>query len=280
MVAYILLSCFVIAGYSWWIESRFLRVRRERVRDLSHRILLVTDLHIGWYSAGWWLRLRKRQFAKLRSLQPDIILIGGDIIDSNDRYLPAAAELIRELASWGAPVYAVLGNHDHDYKSATAAGVKDMLEQAGVVLLQNETAQLANHTVVGITDLEHDQTYSNTTSKESWRQRATELPWYQELNCEEPVIMFTHNPDGVWLPGDPRPKIVLAGHTHGGQMLPLQPLYKVVRRFLPKGSFGLWAGRRECNGSTLIVSRGVGSSSILSRFLCPAEVVLIEGKKA
>ena len=108
------------------------------------------------------------------------------------------------------------------------------------------------------------------------------MDWNRHFDGERPEllrIMLAHNPDSVYLPGLD-PDVVLAGHTHGGQVFLLDWLAPYFHRFLypflPGGSFVTRAGRFELNNRSLFVSRGIECSTLPLRLLRVPEATVIE----
>jgi predicted MPP superfamily phosphohydrolase len=95
---------------------------------------------------------------------------------------------------------------------------------------------------------------------------------FSDLPPDVPAVLLSHRPDAVLHPAARRFDLVLAGHTHGGQVaVPgLGPLLR--HSALPRRRA---AGRSEAGGQVLVVSRGLGTSHLPVRFWCRPEVVRI-----
>src|SRR6185503_2271809 len=170
------------------------------------RIAVISDIHID----NWFITEKKLRtiVERTNQLQPDLIVILGDYMSGNgwvkhrvepDVFGPILKDLHAPLG-----VYSVLGNHDWWYSGVK---VRRGLEQNGIKVLENEAAQVdvrgTSLWLVGLADLwTRPQRISETLAK---------VPEGQ------PVIVLTHNPD--IFPNVPqRVQLVLAGHTHGGQV--------------------------------------------------------------
>jgi predicted MPP superfamily phosphohydrolase len=192
---------------------------------------------------------------------------------------------MQQFTNFGVPIYAVLGNHDHDFGSINPLQVVEPLTKAGVTLLRNKAVSVqlphANFLLVGADDLETTSKYhaKNTfPSPQEYALRAKRLTFLEKISDHKsdlPIILLGHNPDSVYLPLYKQPFLALAGHTHGGQVIFLQWFTRILYRFLPQGSFTTWAGRKKIGNTTLLVSRGFGGSALPVRFLCPPEVIEI-----
>jgi uncharacterized protein len=170
---------------------------------------------------------------------------------------PIAAELGRLQANLA--TLAVLGNHDWWYDGPR---VNRALTAAHLTVLENRAISLSFRGkpfwVGGVGDS---------------RTRHTDMAkTLRSVETDDPVILITHNPD-VFPTVPERVSLMLAGHTHGGQVnLPL------VGRLIVPSRYGqrYAAGHIVEGGRHLFVSTGIGTSIIPVRFRVPPEIVLLE----
>jgi predicted MPP superfamily phosphohydrolase len=199
----------------------------------------------------------------------DLAVWTGDIAeDAAGRSV--LARLLRALRPRLA-AYAVLGNHDHlHYRHAEGVAphrndlrpLVQTLEDGDVRVLNNESVSLDSGAgtlhVAGVDDpsLGYD--------------RADEA--LAAIPGGSASVLLAHSPDVLLRLGPHRPGVVLAGHTHGGQLrLPgIGPLGSVMR--LPR-RYAMGAYRYR--GVQAYVSRGVGTSGAAVRLFCPPEVALV-----
>jgi uncharacterized protein len=222
---------------------------------------------------------------RINALHPSLVLIGGDFTCAGEEDL-----LLQEV--WGgidAPVYAVLGNHDYQTGMSAEENLQKMkvvahaqlqagdydiralqdgtvdrdyadrlaavLEQQGVRVLRNEYVQLSINgrdvMIVGVDD--------------GWAGMA-DPPVIPKTDAF--TIYLIHEPEcrGIW-PAD----LILAGHTHGGQVVP-----PGIDRLVSGDRFRL-SGRIDENGSVIYITRGLGTSSsrFTFRLFAPPEIVVI-----
>lgn len=240
-----------VAIYAHWIEPVWIKVTRHTIKarvKTPLRIAHLTDLHIDKYD------YRERHLlALLRREKPDAILISGDSISDSGNY----AEVGKFLKDLSAPlgVWLVRGNWEHwrPDKNKFAA-----YSSAGVHFLNNTNHQLSDGIwIIGIDDyLAGTPNLSNALS---------EVP---ENGFK---IGLFHSP-GYFSSHSDFFDLVLAGHTHGGQIrIPfLPPLW------LPEGSDPYiegWYSSKK--GSRMYVSRGIGNSILELRFFCRPELPII-----
>ncbi|HET9013400.1 MAG TPA: metallophosphoesterase [Gemmatimonadaceae bacterium] len=220
------------------------------------RIAFASDFHGG---ATTDERVLRAACAAIDALEPDVLLLGGDFVSVRANDIHALAPL---LAAIRAPLgkFGVFGNHD---LRANRPVVADALRTAGVRMLVNETVRLsAPHddvTIVGFDD------------------PIRGAPDGELLAGVDGVrVLLMHAPDGLLAAGDEAFDLALCGHTHGGQIvmpggvMPYLPHGELSRTY-PVGRFDLHASAPR----TLIVSRGVGCSTVPIRVLCGAEVHLV-----
>ncbi|CAH0118715.1 MULTISPECIES: metallophosphoesterase [unclassified Paenibacillus] len=226
-------------------------------------ILFVSDLHRRI--------VPETLVADIRSRYPvELVLIGGDMTERGVPLERTRANMER-LRSLG-PAYAVHGNHDYktDYRRLDA-----VVQECGVKVLDNESVRFekegAELRLVGVDDPH--------TGRDQLR-----LAFSETEPSSACTLLLAHDPAIMLRLGDEQADLVLAGHTHGGQIcVPgLGPLFTdaVYRRY----SAGLYESDRMVNGSKyktkLFVSRGFGTSRLPIRFQCPAEINLITLRSA
>jgi predicted MPP superfamily phosphohydrolase len=212
------------------------------------RIGLLTDLHRSrWVSQDDVVSAA----ALLMAERPDLIVLGGDYVTWGDRdYVQPAADALSSLA---APhgVFGILGNHDddHDMPAALTRRNVHMLRDARTRLtIRNESVDL-----VGI---------------RFWTRRQMDIaPLVRD--AAPMTILLAHDPRRLTEAAALNIPLVLAGHTHGGQVvLP-------VVGALAAQKFPVVAGIGRRDRTTMFVSRGVGTVYVPVRVNCPPEVAIL-----
>lgn len=285
----------LLAVYGWWVEPARLCVTDYAVSDPEKplanpvRVLLLTDWHLGRWTRPRVLRSKIGRLRRRHRRRPfDLILLGGDFIDDDPRFLPLLSDALRQLRGFGIPLLTVLGNHDHESFGGDVTPLVKCLQMRGVSVLRNQAAAVQaggqRLLIVGLEDLQESPAYYRADvyqTPDHYRQAASELDWYSRFDGLEPHtprLLLAHNPDAVWTPGL-KPLATLAGHTHGGQVVLLdwlsQRFHRRLDRHLPPGSAVTWAGRQEVNGRMLIVSRGVEGAALPLRLGRAPEAVVI-----
>jgi uncharacterized protein len=228
----------------------------ERLDGL--RVAVVSDLHTG----APWVDERKvaRIVAKVSARRPDLIALVGDYADPTVPLGKTVAPeaVAEELAALRAPlgVFAVLGNHDWYHYGER---VPRALREAGLEVLENDAVAVEHEGevlwVAGLADMrERDADVSIALAM---------VPPQQAL------IALTHDPDMFPSLRD-RAQVVLAGHTHGGQVgLPL------LRRAAAPSGRGYTGGEVREGGGYMYVSRGVGTTGLPIRLAAPPEIAVL-----
>lgn len=257
----------IIIGFIWMvlIEPYILTIKHLKIDnpDLKGlKIVFASDFHIKPYEM---FRLKKI-VNKINEQNPDLILLGGDYVNShNPKYTCPIEDIASELKNLKAKngVIGVLGNHDNWQGKDK---ILKALADANITILQNENIPLALYKdntselkKVFIAGLEDIQTQTPNIKK------ALE-------NTKNPTILLTHSPDTFPEVSD-NVFLTLAGHTHGGQVVIFTPIL-VPSKYHIKYAYGL---KNEGN-KKLYITRGLGSSILPIRFNCPPEIVVIEFK--
>jgi predicted MPP superfamily phosphohydrolase len=169
-----------------------------------------------------------------------------------------AARLMDELKLLQAPegVYAVPGNHDHSKGNFSA--IEKLLKTAGIKPLVNDNVRLRGTLpLAGLDDLRAGQPRLRQALR--------------GIEPGEPHVILSHNPRLFSLLTQ-RNCLVLAGHTHGGQVhLPLTDF----RRRPSDMHFSPWfRGWYRQHKAQMYVSSGVGSVHFPMRFRCPPEIAV------
>ncbi len=222
------------------------------------RIDVLADIHTGSPHNG--VEKLDRIVRTVVDGDADVVLLAGDYVILSvfmGEYVPAevVAEHLRPLAA-RKPVYAVLGNHDwwKDGRKVSAA-----LSAAGITMVDNRSVPVSVHGcdfwLAGIGDL--------------WEGSPDIAAAFAGIPDDgRPVVALSHNPD--LFPDVPaRSTLLVAGHTHGGQVtLPL-----VGRLVVPSKLGDRYAtGHVEEDGEHVFVSPGLGTSILPVRFGIPPEI--------
>ena len=229
------------------------------------RIAQVSDLHNKDFGEGYGQLL-----TLLSEINPDIIVVTGDLIDSRQTDLDVALEFAWQAGKI-ARVYFVSGNHEA--RVPEYEDLKIGLVKAGVAILENQKVQITREevsiTLMGIDDPSFLEDYLFGDSESVARQAIENL----QNESDEYTILLSHRPELFDLYVETEMDLVFSGHAHGGQFrLPfVGGLVAPNQGFFPKYD----AGQFTEENTTMIVSRGVGNSIIPIRFNNRPEIVLV-----
>ncbi len=256
-IAAVLTVVWVVIVYGSFVEPRFLVTRHEQVTigegESLLKIVAVSDLHLGRHRhADWTVRVIER----INFLEPDVVVLLGDLVDGRSGHHDL--EPLKYLRStYG--TYAVLGNTD--YKQG-AVDVRHAIERWNVEVLTNEWVRLGDDGPVlsGLDDI-----WFGTPD---WGAALADIPE------GAPVIMVVHNPDEAGRAEYEGVDLLLAGHTHGGQIRlpfwgPVPRLPTTIGQEYDQGLFP-WGAMQ------LYITSGAGESGVRSRLFNPPEVVQLD----
>lgn len=248
----------VVVTYGSFIEPRLLTVREyEAVMgdgDRTFTVALVSDTHLGQYRHGEWL---ETVVARVNSLGPDVVALAGDIV-STPKGIEELGALLKLKPRLGA--YAVLGNWDY---RAGAVDVRRKIESYGIEVLTNESAPIdfagGRVRLAGLDDVRFGEPDLGAAMRDAGDADLT--------------VLLVHNPDAAPLAEAHGVDLVLAAHTHAGQVRlpgigPVPELPTRLGRHYDKGFFPI-------GPTTLFITPGAGESGARARLFNPPEISLI-----
>ncbi|MEW5850043.1 MAG: metallophosphoesterase [Myxococcota bacterium] len=203
------------------------------VGALDHiRVVHLTDLHVGRVTPR---KVHVAAMEMTNAQRPDLVVITGDFVCHSQAYLDELTSLMRMIQ---APVYGVLGNHDH---WSGAREVRRALRRGGVHMLDNV------HTTVTV----RGQKLQLVGIDDAYTGHARKAEATRGLDPRVPTLGLSHiaeEADALWQHGV---SLVLSGHTHAGQ---------VTVAKLHEFAIGKLAGHRYVHG--LYGSRATGAGAV------------------
>lgn len=234
------------------------------------KVVLVSDLHIG-YSIG--LKDISNMVNLINKENADLVIIAGDIYDNSFDGIQNPDEMIRILKSIKSKngVYAVYGNHDvnektlagftfnYNEKKISLPEMDNLLEKSNIKLLRDETVLINDSLyLIGRRD---------ATKPGDVKSRKSIEELIENIDKEKPIFLIDHQPRDLEKISNNGIDLDLSGHTHGGQLFPLNITMKLMWK---NGN-----GYKKYNNMNSIVTSGVGLYGPNMRIGTKAEVVTI-----
>jgi len=202
-------------------------------------IVVASDIHLGTIIGP---RREKRLVKKINSLKPDLVLFAGDVVDEDlgpVLHQNVGKELENIQSSNG--VYSITGNHEYIGGVEEAVG---FLTRHGITVLRDSVIRIMN-TIYLVGREDHDQRRFGGSGKKALHELL------QDVDSTKPVIVMDHQPTTLEESIQNKVDLHLSGHTHNGQIWPLNLLTRKIYRL----SWGY-----EKKGTTHIyVSSGFGT---------------------
>lgn len=234
-----------------------------KTNKATTKIVLLSDLHLGYHN-------RRSEFKKwvdlINAEHPDLILIGGDIIDISVRPL-LEENVAEEFHRLKAPVYACLGNHEY-YSGEPKA--QQFYREAGIHLLRDNVAKIGNITIIGRDDRSNPRRKSVAEIIKSAEKAGSLTPFSDKNQClgnhqkhlssskekhQEFTILLDHQPYHLEEAEQNGIDFQFSGHTHHGQVWPISwitdaiyedafgPLRKGNTQYYVSSGMGIWGGK-------------------------------------
>ncbi len=233
---------------------------KEIIRPIT--IVQVTDLHFGFFFGTDDL---ERLVTQLNSIEADALMLTGDIFHSNRTVMQEAIPLLKQLRRRRHGNYAVTGNHE--YYAGEKRSVK-ALEASGLRLLRDEWISIEEQGRIihlgGLDDV--GDTWPLDLDFPRFRRFMRKAPLDQGMR-----ILLSHRPSVFPAASQSEIDLVLAGHTHGGQIVFPRPIKERGLRqlVLARRNAQGWYRAGKCR---MYVSRGIGFNYVPIRINCPPEI--------
>jgi predicted MPP superfamily phosphohydrolase len=240
----------MVGMYAIFVEAGWLKTRTVSLnQDPSVRIVHISDFH---YIGN--AKYLKRVVSRVNNLKPDCVCFTGDLVE-DVKYLDEALTILSGIQF---PLYGCPGNHDH-WNSAAFKRVRNTFLATGGKWLVDSSAVLTNAGIL-VTSYSGGQLDTNMV---------THTP---AITGRTVNIYLTHYPARVPQVPINTFDIILAGHSHGGQVrLPF-----VGALVLPSGVDKYDRGLFHTPAGPLYVNPGIGTFFIPARLFCRPEITVIE----
>jgi len=280
--------------YSFFLELHWIKIKRVTLSDKPGlRVVHFTDVHF---------KGDKRYFSKvvelINSVEADLVCFTGDLVEES-QYLDDA---LRAMSKVNKPMYGIRGNHDlwepYEVEKAEKCFGKTggrwlrgnlFLPAHGVELVTGPGAGAREPVTADVMGQTRGERPDGCSTESRASERGTRKPKLERetLSSIHPAItdrlpsdneftlqkriLLVHSPDDLVQLGDVTFNLILAGHTHGGQLR------------MPWGSAlvsscisGYDLGLFQTQWGPLYVNPGIGTFEINARFCCRPEITIIE----
>jgi len=263
-------SPFAVMGYGALVQRTDFRVREIDVamaglpKDLEGlRLLQLSDIHLSAFLSEAEL---ERVIDEAMGLRPHLVLVTGDLISGRGDPLDACIRQVARLKP-DAGIYACMGNHER------YAAAEDQAElagrRAGIDFLRGQCRQLRfGSAVINLAGVD----YQRLRDRKIYLRGAEDLVAPGAFN-----VLMSHNPDVFPVAARQGYDLMLAGHTHGGQVT-VEILERGINpaRFFTPYVYGLYRAGKSAG----YVTRGIGTIGIPARIGAPPEISVLRLRKA
>ncbi|MEJ2744439.1 MAG: metallophosphoesterase [bacterium] len=226
------------------VEPGWIRTRKLDLggKEPTHRIVHFTDLH---YTGD--RKTLKGVVDKINKLDPDFVCFTGDLVDEKE-YLGEALALLRKIRR---PVFGVPGNHEY-WCGAPFDEISEAFRATGGAWLVDQAVESPDGKIIIVGASNHDAAFIK----------------------KEPLgksLLLTHYPSFVDLVKGAKFNLILAGHSHGGQLR--IPFWGAVA--VPWGTGPYEMGSYQTAAGPLYVNPGIGTFYLPVRLFCRPEITEI-----
>ena len=245
----LIITVVILAAVYSIINAQMVRIKRLKIPGPTDtNIVQLSDIHIGSVS----LNFLERIIDKTNALNPNMVLITGDLIDNYNARTQKAIGLLKNLK---ASVLFVNGNHE---QYVGPARVKKLLTAANVTVLNNQLADYGQIQVIGVDYSENEKDLESIL---------------EGLNIDKSkfCILMIHRPVKIETLSKTGIDLALTGHTHAGQIFPFN---YIVGLFYPYLS-----GLQNHNNTYIYGTSGSGTWGPRMRLGSRSEIVLLQIRK-
>jgi len=231
------------------------------VRKLSSPLTVVqlTDMHLGHFRGAEHVA----EVVRLADVHdPDLVLITGDLFDGWHNF---KASTIEALKDFDAPVFYIIGNHE--IRVDAEMSKKLVASLGNIRVLDNETVSVCGIELVGLDYMAEDLKALSKIRRPHRTETIEQIMDTISLDHSHPVIVMHHSPKGAEYVAAAGADLFIAGHTHGGQFLPVSWLGDIRYRHN--------RGLGEEQGMPVYVSCGTGTTGPAMRVGTDSELTVL-----
>jgi len=240
----------------YWIQMKYYTIKVNKKSFNGFKIVFISDLH---HSSIVSKKFIKNIVKKVNDMKPDLIILGGDYVSSEIKYIKPVFEILKTLSA-NKGIYGVLGNHD---MNVSKNKILMAMEKAGIQSLDNQSYWIENGDerikLGGVADFIYGHPKIENT--------------IFDVLHHDYVILVSHNPDYVDEVKNLKIDLMLSGHTHGGQVT----IFGMYAPYIPSTYKQRYrTGLKIVNRIQLIITNGVGVVGLPIRFFARPQIVVVK----
>ena len=229
LVIYNIFACIVmiiIFAYgtinSQTIKPNYLTFDSHKIKK-DHTFVFMSDIH---YPTAQFKSSVKSALDEIKKLNPEFVLLGGDITDEFTTY-EDMKEIYESIGALQIPTFYIYGNHDRQNKAYKIGRkrfdvneLEKVIKDNGITILKDEWQQVSEDLIiVGREDVSEKQSRKEVRDIKNWPKNAY-------------VICVDHSPYQKEDMMETGADLQLSGHTHAGQLFPLKTIYKPAVKYV------------------------------------------------
>ncbi len=212
-----------------------------KIKDLkkTYNIIQLSDIHIGGLIDADFI---KSIVSKINALEPDLVVITGDLVDIEIKYAKDAISGLASLKSKHG-IYFIVGNHEYFHNISE---ILEAIKSLGIKVLENDSVYIGEKdngfNLAGVYDMFGYRTLEFVPDLKKALKHT--LPTF-------PTVLLAHQPLYIEEVENNKVDLMLSGHTHGGQLYPFRLLVGLQQPYIA----GLY---NHNNNLQIYVNRGTG----------------------
>lgn len=221
---------------------------------VNKKMVWVSDIHLG---SVWQQKKSDQLVNMINNLQPDIVIIGGDLFDDSRANSAEIAAPWKKLQAKQGKFF-ITGNHE---QFGNDQSLLNIIRGLNLTVLNNEKIEIDGVTLVGVD-------YRSSSKESDYQKILADLA----LDTEAPKILWRHVPDYLNIAAPYNFILQIYGHTHVGQLWPFNYITKLVYK-------GFDFGNNKLGKSIIDTSSGAGTWGPPLRLGNKPEVILFKFQK-
>ena len=249
--------CWYLAHHVW--ITRYDLTTEKSLGQESLKVVLIADSHTGATFDGDGFA---KEMEKVQKENPDIVLIAGDFVDdgtSRKDMLRCCRALGELKTTYG--VYYSFGNHDKGYFRGRSFSYEEMTAE----LRANDVTVLEDEAV-----LVNDSFYIIGRKDRSEESRMDMQELVKDLDREKYMIVIDHQPNDYKAEAEAGVDLVVSGHTHGGQLIPINYIGEWI------GVNDSTYGYKKKEATDFVVTSGISDWAIRFKSGTKSEIVVMQ----